>query len=168
MKKTTLLPIFALFIAIPGSAQMSDGGSSLLTKNNLNAPQACDYDRCALRFTLRMGSWRVVQGADDRKVGEFTLFTGTDLSSLMTSVPEAADEARRFKRSHRASSSALWGGAVVSVIGIGISVANHGNNLALGAAVAGVAVSTYGGWRHSKSFDLLSRSIWLYNRSLGR
>lgn len=168
MGKIAILPILALLIALPAYTQMSDDNSRAVTGPEVDPPESCDYDRCALRLTLRMGTWRIVQGVENRKVGEFGLFIGTDISPLMKSVPEAADEARRFKRSYRVSSSAIWGGALVSLIGIGVAVANNGNHWALAAATAGVAVSTYGGWQHGKSFDLLSRSIWLYNRSLQR
>jgi hypothetical protein len=131
-------------------------------------PERCDYDRCALRFTLGFGSWSVVQGIDSRRVGRLGMFRGPDVANLVATVPEAAEEARRFQQGYARSSAFLWGGAALAVIGSGLAAGNDGHPLAVGLSVSGVVLMTYGAWSHGRSFNQLSRALWLYNRSLSR
>ena len=130
--------------------------------------EACDYDRCALRFTLGFGSWSIVQGMDSRNVGRLGMFRGPKVANLVATVPDAAEEARRFERGYARSSALLWGGAAITVIGAGLAAGNDGHPVAMGLSVSGAALMTYGAWRHGRSFNHLSRALWLYNRSLGR
>ena len=130
--------------------------------------EPCAYDRCALRFTLGFGSWSVVQGIDSRKVGRLGMFRGPDVAKLVATVPEAAEEARRFQRGYARSSAFLWAGAGLAVIGSGLAAANDGHPAAVGLGFSGVALMTYAAWSHGRSFNQLSRALWLYNRSLTR
>ena len=130
--------------------------------------EPCDYDRCALRFTLGFGSWGIAQGMESRSVGKLGMFRGPNVANLVATVPEAAEEARRFQRGYARSSAFLWGGAALAVIGAGLAAGNDGHPVALGLSVSGAALMTYGAWRHGRSFNQLSRALWLYNRSLSR
>jgi hypothetical protein len=126
----------------------------------------CTYDKCALRFTLGFGKWRLLQGANDKKIGDLGYFTGPNVEQLVSDVPDAAEAARLFRSSYRTSSALVWGGALLTLVAGGAATANDGNPVALAVGTGGLATVFYGAWRHGKSFDLLSRSIWLYNRSL--
>ena len=88
-----------------------------------SAREACDYDRCALRFTLGFGSWSILQGIDNRKVGRLGMFRGPNVEKLVQSVPEAAEEARRFRRGYAQASTLIWGGAALAVAGSGLAAA---------------------------------------------
>ena len=147
-------------------SQVSAMAASTTTQSLSSEP--CAYDRCALRFTLGFGSWSVVQGIDSRKVGRLGMFRGPDVAKLVATVPEAAEEARRFQRGYARSSAILWGGAALAVIGSGLAAANDGHPAAIGLGFSGVALMTYAAWSHGKSFNQLSRALWLYNRSLSR
>lgn len=147
------------------------GAAQRLAVSNPTEPptaEACDYDRCSLRFTLGFGSWSVVQGIDNKKVGRLGMFRGPSVEKLVEAVPEAADEARRFRRGYATSSAFLWGGAAITVLGSALAAGNDGNPIAVGLTLSGLGMMTYGAWSHGKSFNSLSRSLWLYNRSLKR
>lgn len=138
------------------------------TTTNSVGSEPCAYDQCALRFTLGFGSWSVVQGIDSRKVGRLGMFRGPDVAKLVATVPEAAEEARQFQRGYARSSAILWGGAALAVVGSGLAAANDGHPAAVGLGFSGVALMSYAAWSHGKSFNRLSRALWLYNRSLSR
>ena len=169
--------LFAAACLMIGSAMTLDGQESengAIPKRAAPATtqspgqEACDYDRCALRFTLGFGSWSVVQGMDSKKVGRLGMFRGPDVAKLVATVPEAAEEARRFQQGYARSSAFIWGGAALAVIGSGLAAGNDGHPVAVGLSVTGVVLMTYGAWSHGRSFNQLSRGLWLYNRSLSR
>ena len=168
-----LLAGFLLVAVVDGVAaaqQRAPETSKFVTvtdaRSATNAP--CDYDKCALRFTLGFGGVHVVQGASDKKIGDVGYFTAPDIEKLVREVPDAAETARQFRSSYRASSALVWGGGLVAATGVGFATANNGHSAALGVGVTGLSILAYGVYRHGRSLDLLSRSIWLYNRSLKR
>lgn len=139
-----------------------------MTEGTPASDTACNYDRCALRFTLSFGTWRVVQGSAGTKLGDLGFLSAPDVESIVRDVPEAADLAKQFRSTYRTSAAFVWGGALVAIVGGGLAAANDGNHSAVAIGIGGLGALAYGGWRHGKSVDLLSRSIWLYNRSLKR
>ena len=148
------------------NGEVPNVAASPLTQSSGTEP--CDYDRCALRFSLGFGSWSIVQGMEGKKLGRLGMFRGPNVANLVAAVPEAAEEARRFQRGYARSSALLWGGAALTAIGAGLAAGNDGHPVALGLGVSGAALMTYGAWRHGTSFNQLSRALWLYNRSLSR
>jgi hypothetical protein len=172
MKRTTFIACLLLGQAMTADGQQpgTPAGQQLAAsgKSQPTAADQCNYDRCALRFTLGFGSWSVVQGIDSRKVGRLGMFRGPNVERLVMAVPEAASEARRFRRGYARSSALLWGGAALVLIGTGVAADNDGNAMAIGLGATGLAAMAYGAWSHGNSFNRLSRSLWLYNRSLQR
>jgi hypothetical protein len=131
-------------------------------------PADCDYDRCSLRFTMGFGSWSVLQGAEAKRVGRISGFQVPDIARLVETVPEASEEAKSFRRDYRRSMAMIWGGSALTLLGVGLAAGNDAHPLAVGLSLGGVAAMTYGAWGHGRSFDHLSRSLWLFNRSLRR
>jgi hypothetical protein len=173
MTRTVIFTVITMSLsALPSSAQQvtESANNTVMRISNADSKPAaaCDYNRCALRFTLGWGNWRIVQGADNLKLGDVGFLTGFNLEPLVKDVPEAAQAAREFRSSYRRSSALIWGGAIVSTVAVGVAAGTHGNPAALTVGVGGLAAMAYGTWLHGKSFDLLSRSMWIYNRSLQR
>ena len=168
--------ILAVAAMLLGNAMTIDGQETpavisqqvVAGRSTASAPADCDYDRCSLRFTLGFGSWSIVQGAEEKKVGRIGAFRGPDVAKLVATVPEAAEEARRFRKGYSRSSAMIWGGSALTLLGVGLAAGNDGNPVAVGLGVAGAAAMTYGAWNHGISFNHLSRALWLYNRSLRR
>lgn len=153
------------------AAQQPETQSSSLVTMEGNKPVTeapCDYDKCALRLTLGLGSWKLVQGADAKKIGELGYFSGPNIERFVRDDPKAVETARQFRSSYRVSSGLVWGGGLIATGGVGFATANNGSHAAIGVGVTGLAILAYGVWRHGKSFDLLSQTVWLYNRSLKR
>lgn len=168
-----ILAGFLLWVVVVGTATAQQRRPESSNLGPMAAPRSatespCDYDRCALRFTQGFGGWRLVQGATDKKIGDLGYFSGPDIEQLVRDVPEASEAARKFRSTYRVSSALLWGGGLIAATGVGFATANNGDHAAIGIGAAGLAIMAYGVYRHGQSFDLLSRSIWLYNRSLKR
>ena len=130
--------------------------------------QPCNYDRCALRMTTGLMTWRIVRGAEGASVGNLGMFTAPDLEPDFSKVPDAAAEIRPFRQGY--SRSGMFMGAGAAVVFGGIAAAGlQGNKWApLAVSLAGLPVLWYGSWLRGKSIEVLSKSIWLYNRSLPR
>jgi hypothetical protein len=167
------LAAFFILAVLNGAASAQQRGSEsgglvTMTGARFASEAPCDYDSCALRLTLGFGGMHVMQGVSDKKIGDIGYFSAPDIEKLVHEVPEAADAARQFRSSYRASSVLVWAGGLVAATGVGFATANNGHSVALGVGATGLAVMAYGVYRHGRSFDLLSRSIWLYNKSLKR
>jgi hypothetical protein len=144
----------------PATPTVRQGGSEM--------EQPCNYDRCALRMTTGLMTWRIVRGVEGSSVGSLGMFTAPDLEPDFSKVPDAAAELRPFRREY-SRSGVLMGAGTALVFG-GIAAAGvQGNKWApLAVSLAGLPVLWYGSWLRGKSIEVLSRSIWLYNRSLPR
>jgi hypothetical protein len=172
MNRHTVVSMLIVGLATPVSAQLAapTGGSGVAATSSAPSRivEECDYDSCSLRVTLRMTGWALVQGKDSRRIGNLGMFSGANVENLVRTVPEAADQARRFRRSHRQSTAMIWGGVIAAVAGTAIATRDEGNAGGVGLTVAGVTLSAVGSWRFGRSFDHLSQSLWLFNRSLKR
>ena len=127
----------------------------------------CDYDTCALRLKATLLSWEIAKGIDGETVASLGI-RPPDLASLVADVPEAAAQARMAQRRYARSSAMIWGGAVLSVVGILLDLGSHMH--VSGSIVGGVGIGSLilGSILHPKDIDMLSKSIWLYNRALKR
>jgi hypothetical protein len=129
---------------------------------------SCNYDRCALRLTLNFGTWKIVRGVEGVQVGTLGLLRAPNLEPLVAEVPEAAREARELRRSYARSSALLWGGAGIAALGSIAAIGQSGHAAGVAVGFGGVAIMLLGARQYGKSVDVVSRSIWLYNRSLSR
>lgn len=130
--------------------------------------QPCNYDRCALRMTTGLVTWRIVRGAEGSSVGNLGMFTAPDLEPDFSKVLDAAAEIRPFRQGYSRSGMFMGAGAAL-VLGGAAAAAVQGNRWApLAVSLAGLPVIWYGSWLRGKSIEILSKSIWLYNRSLPR
>lgn len=127
-----------------------------------------NYDRCALRLTLNFGTWKIVRGVEGVQVGTLGLLRTPNLEPLVAEVPEAAREARELGGSYARSSALIWGGAAVAFLGGVAAIGQSGHLAAIAVGFGGVGIMLLGARQHGKSVDVVSRSIWLYNRSLSR
>ena len=131
--------------------------------------QPCNYDRCALRLTTGLVAWRIVRGVEGVPVGNLGMFTAPALPADFSQVPEAAAEIRPFREQYSWSGIVMGTGAAM-VFGSAVAASTQTDAKwgALATAVAGLPIIWYGSWLRGKSIEVLSRSIWLYNRSLPR
>ena len=170
MNRHMILPMLIVSLAVPAGAQLSttasETGVAAERSSESRAAGACDYDSCSLRVTLRMTGWALAQGMDSRKIGNLGMFSGANVEQMVKDVPEAAGLARHFRREHRQSTAMIWGGVIAAVAGTGLATRDKGNPGGVALTVGGLALSTVGSWKFARSFDHLSQSLWLYNRSL--
>lgn len=162
-----LIAVTSVLQAQPSVALKNPAGDRV-SSDDTRIDQPCSYDGCALRLTLNFGSWRIVRGVEGTPIGSLGIFTAPDLVPMFSGVPPAADEVRPFRRLYTRSAALIWGGAAVLFGGAVVSASQGGSAAANTVGLAGLATLAYGGWRHGKSVDVLSRAIWLYNRSLPR
>jgi hypothetical protein len=131
------------------------------------APE-CDYDTCALRLKATVATWQIVRGSNGQEVGELGLLRPPNLAALVASVPEAAAEARAGQRRYRRTAAIVWGGSALAVAGVAFSVGSDMHIVGTTVGSVGIAGMVLGALQHPKSIDMLSKSIWLYNRALKR
>lgn len=128
----------------------------------------CDYDTCALRLKSTVGPWKIVRGSSGQEVGTLGMLQPPDLAALVAGVPDAAAEARAAQRSYRRSAAALWGGSALAVVGVLFAVGSDMHVVGTTIGSVGVVGMVIGSLQHPRSIDMLSKSIWLYNRALSR
>lgn len=130
------------------------------------------YDREALRIESRWGNQFLVRGREGTVVGKLGGFRGLDLATAVGRSPNAVAEAREHNRSFKRGSIGLalgilaWGvgGGIARMDGIDANVAIP----AWTAVAAGTALMVLGGVQLNKAATAMARSIWWYNRDLGR
>lgn len=150
-------------------ADLKNPAAQTMHPGGLGMEQPCNYDRCALRITTGFLAWRIVRGVDGVSVGNLGMFTAPDLEPDFSKVPDAAAEFRPFRQKYSRSGAVMWGGAALVFGGVAVAATQGDANWgALAVGVAGLPVIWYGSWLRGKSIEVLSRSIWLYNRSLPR
>jgi len=149
-------------------ADLKNPAAQTMHPGGFGMDQPCNYDRCALRITTGLVTWRIVRGIDGVSVGNLGLFTAPDLEGDFSKVPDAAAELRPFRQKYSRSGVVMAAGAALVFGGVAAAGVQSGKWGALGVAFAGLPVIWYGSWLRGKSIEVLSRSIWLYNRSLAR
>ena len=150
-------------------SELKNPAAQTMRPGGFGMDQPCNYDRCALRLTPGLATWRIVRGVDGIPVGNLGMFTTPDLEPDFSTAPDAAAEVRPFRQLYSRSGAVMWGGAALVFGGVAVAATQGEANWgALAVAVAGLPVIWYGSWLRGKSIEVLSRSIWLYNRSLPR
>jgi hypothetical protein len=148
-------------------ADLKNPAAQTMHPGGFGMEQPCNYDRCALRMTTGLITWRIVRGVEGASVGNLGMFTAPDLEPDFSTVPDAAAEIRPFRQGYSRSGMIMGVGAALVFGSIGVAATQGDNNWgALAVGVAGLPVIWYGSWLRGKSIEVLSRSIWLYNRSL--
>ena|SRR5437762_4845792 len=165
--------LLAATVAISSAAAQltyegSGAHSGVRPSGESDVEPTCDYDRCALRLTLNFGTWRIVRGIDETTVGSFGLLSAPKLSSLVSEVPAAAKMASHFRSRYTRSRALIWGGAGVAFLGSVVAMNNSAHAPGLAVGVVGLAAMIVGGRDFGRTIDILSKSIWLYNRELPR
>lgn len=173
MKRTLFL--FSLVVGIPASAvgqtsleQNTSGLRVMPMDQTARTAPACDYDTCALRLKSTFGPWKIVRGSKGQEVGTLGILRPPNLAALVADVPEAAATARAAQRSYRRSAATLWAGSALAVVGVLFSLGSDMQVVGTTIGAVGVAGMVVGSFQHPRSIDMISKSIWLYNRALSR
>lgn len=126
------------------------------------------YDAQALRYESRWGTADIIRGANGPVLGTAGLFRDFDVEKLVASSPQAAIEARAFKKNNFYGSLAGGLGATTVMVGA-ILTANTSNNAASPVLMVAGAIATAWGVQHLNiGYAALSRAMWWYNRDLKR
>lgn len=152
-----------------GAQGETKNSASLASRRAItDAPVDCDYNGCALRLKLSWGNRLIIRGEQEQRVGKISMFSATSLQSIVASSPEAAAEARVFQKNYTPGEIFSGAGAFLMVLSAAVA---SGSDSVIGP-VAGVVVGSsmlfYGVFRHVRAENALSKTIWLYNRSLTR
>jgi len=149
------------------SSTVTPSRSAIQMDQTAGIKTGCDYDTCALRLKSVLLGWEIVRGLDGKAVAGLGI-RPPDVASLVAGVPEAAAQARIAQKRYARSSAMIWAGAVLSVTGIALHLGSNMN--VAGPAVEGIGIVSLllGSVLHPRDIDLLSKSIWLYNRELKR
>ena len=170
----------ALFLVVLAVGQPAIARAQRSVEQNIPAPgvnrmsqttniqSSCDYNTCALRLKPTVGPWKIVRGSNGQEVGTLGMLRPPNLAALVADVPDAVAEARVAQRSYRRSAAALWGGSVLAFAGVLFSVGSDMHVVGTTVGFVGIAGMVVGSIQHPKSIDMLSKSIWLYNRALSR
>ena len=135
---------------------------------HLMAAQDSTYDARALRVAGVLGMVEVYRGSGDANLlGRVGTFRGLDISSVVSSSPNAVAEARRFHQFY------VRGAAASSIAIVSLSLANglrsipdlnaviHG--APWGVGLLGLALGIH---NFKIAYNALSKAIWWYNRDL--
>lgn len=132
-----------------------------------------EYDARALRVENREGDRVVVRGRDGLVLGKIGgLRGGVDLANVVAPSENAVREARDFsKRARRGNWAMTVGLTAISVWLLTSRI--HDMDPAVATAVdaasaGGLVLAVYGAVQLNKANTALGRSIWWYNRDLGR
>jgi len=174
MKTSVLLPIGLVLgvgseLGAQGAGKQSESPPQAAAQGPItNGSPGCDYNACALRLKISWGNRLIIRGEQEQRVGKLGMFSSTNLESIVASSPEAASEARMFRKNYRPGEIFLFLGVFTMVFSASVA---SGSDSAVGP-VAGVAVGSamlfYGVFQRVRAENALSKTIWLYNRSLQR
>lgn len=145
------------------------GGSTMEAQEQ---KQPILYDDQAVRIESSWGSRFLVRGRDGIVVGKIGGRGGLDLATALSSSPNAVREAKQFNRNYSRGSTILAIGIVVWGVGSGVARMDDIDAAvavpAWTAVAAGTFLMAYGGVLLNKASTAMARSIWWFNRDLGR
>jgi hypothetical protein len=159
--------LLAVFL---GSWVMFGGTKKMESQEPL---RAAEYDNRALRVESRDADRVVVRGREGTVLGKLSGFRGgLDLATVVAPSAEAVRAANDFTRTYRRGTWTMTAGLIgisagllVSSIGdVDPAVSTSGDV----AAGAGVILAIVGAAYLNKAYTALAKSIWWYNRDLGR
>ena len=126
------------------------------------------YDGQALRYESYWGNARIIRGADGPLVGTAGWFRSFDVEKLVAGSAPARAEARVYKSNSFRASVVGSIGATAAVVGVALSANNSNNASTPILIIGGLGALAWGAQHLNIAFSALSRSLWWYNRDLGR
>ena len=122
----------------------------------------------ALRYETYFGNARIIRGADGPVVGTAGWFRDFDVEKLVATSPSAVTDARLYKTNNIRASVVGSIGATVTLIGVAVT-ANASNNASSPIMIiGGVGMMAWAAQHFTIAYSALSRSLWFYNRDVGR
>jgi len=154
--------------AAPTAAAPGSGTTVISGRASAASDSSRNYDAQALRFETHWGSAEIIRGADGLVIGTVGWFRDFDVERLVASSPQAATEARGFKKDNFRVSLVGGIGALTLAAGTVIT-ANSSNNAASPILIiAGAGAMVWGAQHLNAGYSRLSRAFWWYNRDLTR
>jgi hypothetical protein len=121
-----------------------------------------------LRYESYFGNARIIRGADGPIVGTAGWFRDFDVEKLVATSPSALSDARLYKSNNTRASVVASIGATVTLIGVAVT-ANASNNASSPILIiGGVGMMAWAAQHFTIAYSALSRSLWWYNRDVGR
>ncbi|HLE56910.1 MAG TPA: hypothetical protein VJB15_07495 [Rhodothermia bacterium] len=117
---------------------------------------------------LSWGSWRILRGEQEQRVGTLGMFRAPNVVSIVATSPEAVAEARTFRDNYTSGEILQTIGVILMGVGVAAASANADSAVPFTAVLGGGALLFYGVSRHVRALNSLHKTIWLYNRSLKR
>ena len=122
----------------------------------------------ALRYESYFGNARIIRGADGPIVGTAGWFRDFDVEKLVATSPSAQTDAQLYNTNNFRASVVGSIGATVTLIGVAVT-ANASNNASSPILIiGGVGMMAWAAQHFTIAYSALSRSLWWYNRDLGR
>jgi hypothetical protein len=174
MKASALLPIGLVLGmasqlgAQDASQQPSSSPSPAAQGSVTSATPNCDYNACALRVKIAWGNRLIIRGQQEQQVGKLGMFSANNLESLVASSQEAAAEARIFQKNHKPGEILLFLGTFTMVFSASVASGSESAVGPIAGVAAGISMLFYGVFQRVRADNSLSKTIWLYNRSLQR
>jgi hypothetical protein len=127
-------------------------------------PDNCTYDTCALRVRAPTFSTprAIVRGLDNTEVAQLGL-----MQPAIAPFVQLSDSALVHARVYDVLNDR---GSIITIVGtvlsIGAPIVFRETGQKIGFAVAGIAITVYGGVVTNQAQEALSRALWWYNREL--
>jgi len=150
------------------SQQPSSSPSPAAQGSVTSATPNCDYNACALRVKIAWGNRLIIRGQQEQQVGKLGMFSANNLESLVASSQEAAAEARIFQKNHKPGEILLLLGTFTMVFSASVASGSESAVGPIAGVAAGISMLFYGVFQRVRADNSLSKTIWLYNRSLQR
>ena len=159
MKSRIILALVAGASCVVFGTRTADAQS----KDSTRGPEAQ-----ALRYESYYGNARIIRGADGPIVGTAGWFRDFDVEKLVAASPSAQPDARLYKTNNFRASVVGGIGATVTLIGVAVT-ANASNNASSPILIiGGVGMMAWAAQHFTIAYSALSRSLWFYNRDVGR
>lgn len=144
-------------------------GAVLLLGPTLMTAQIGSYDENALRIDKNQGTITIVRGVSETVVARIGAVRSVDVARIVSPSANAVAEAKKFEHDYRPGTWIASLGIATLGAAIGSArIADLNPAIPTGLTITGVGLITYGGTRVGNALRALSRSIWWYNRDLGK
>jgi len=159
MKSRTILALIAGASCLAFGSRAADAQS----KDSTRASESQ-----ALRYESYYGNARIIRGADGPVVGTAGWFRDFDVEKLVAASPSAQPDARLYKTNNFRASVVGSLGATVTLIGIAVTANSSNNASSPILIIGGVGAMAWAAQHFTIAYSALSRSLWWYNRDVGR
>ncbi len=122
----------------------------------------------ALRYESYFGNARIIRGADGPTVGTAGWFRDFDVEKLVANSPSAQQDARVYKTNNFRASVVGSIGATITLIGVAVTANSSNNASSPILIIGGLGAMAWAAQHFNIAYSALSRSLWWYNRDLGR